>query len=150
MNKEAYLKFVEEKQPKTKISKTMVASFLFGGLICTIGEVFRLMFLEFFSLNEKDAGSMVSVVLILITAILTGMGIFHKIASLAGAGSFVPITGFANSIISSALEFKTEGFVLGVGAKIFIIAGPVIVYGSIASIIYGLIFYMFNAFGGNL
>ena len=124
-------------------------SFLFGGLICSFGEALRFLFLNF-SLNEKDASACVSFVLIMITAILTGLGLFHKIAKIAGAGTFVPITGFANSVISSALEFKTEGFILGVGAKIFVIAGPVIVYGTLASVICGLVFYFIGLLGGTI
>lgn len=146
MEKDEYLKFIEQQQPRVNLKKTLLYSFLFGGLISLIGEIFRLLFLKL-SFNEKDSLAMVSLVLIFMTAILTGLGLFHKIAKIAGAGTFVPITGFANSVISSALEFKTEGFILGVGAKIFVIAGPVIVYGVIASIFCGVLFYIINLCG---
>lgn len=147
MKKIEYLQLVETISPRAELKKTLPLSFVFGGLISAIGEALRLMFLKFL-LDEKQAGVAVSFVLIFVTAILTGIGVFHKIAKIAGAGTFVPITGFANSIISSALEFKTEGFVSGVGAKIFIIAGPVIVYGTIASIVYGIIYYIITLIGG--
>ena len=147
MEKTEYLAFIERNHPRASVKKTLPYSFLFGGIISAIGEVFRLIFVNF-SINEKDAGALVSLILIFITAILTGFGVFHKIAKVAGAGTFVPITGFANSIISSALEFKTEGFVLGVGAKMFVIAGPVIVFGTIASIVCGIIYYLIEIFGG--
>lgn len=149
MQKEEYLKYVEETTKRADIKKTFLFSFLCGGLICAIGEALRLFFLNF-SLNEKDASAYVSFVLIFLTAVLTGLGLFHKIAKIAGAGTFVPITGFANSVISSALEFKTEGFILGVGAKIFVIAGPVIVYGTLASIVCGFVFYFVTLLGGSL
>ena len=149
MKKEEYLKYVEETTKRADVKKTFLFSFLFGGLICSFGEALRFLFLNF-SLNEKDASACVSFVLIMITAILTGLGLFHKIAKIAGAGTFVPITGFANSVISSALEFKTEGFILGVGAKIFVIAGPVIVYGTLASVICGLVFYFIGLLGGTI
>ena len=106
MEKTEYLAFIERNHPRANIKKTLPCSFLFGGIISAIGEVFRLIFLNL-SINEKDAGALVSLILIFITAILTGFGIFHKIAKIAGAGTFVPITGFANSVISSALEFNT-------------------------------------------
>ena len=147
MEKTEYLAFIERNHPRASVKKTLPFSFLFGGIISAVGEVLRLIFLSL-SVNEKDAGALVSLILIFITAILTGFGMFHKIAKIAGAGTFVPITGFANSIISSALEFKTEGFVLGVGAKIFVIAGPVIVFGTTASIVCGIIYYLIELFKG--
>lgn len=149
MEKKEYLEFVEQNTKRADLKKTMFFSFLFGGLICSFGEMFRLIFLRF-NFNEKDSLALVSLILIFLTAVLTGFGFFQKIAKFAGAGSFVPITGFANSIISSALEFKTEGFVLGVGAKIFVIAGPVILYGTLASIFCGSLFYVLKLFGWQL
>lgn len=149
MEKAEYLAFIEKKHPRASVTKTLPLSFLFGGIISMIGEVFRLIFINL-SFSDKDASALVSIVLIFLTALLTGFGLFHKIAKFAGAGTFVPITGFANSVISSALEFKTEGFVLGVGAKIFVIAGPVIVFGTISSIVCGIIFYVISLFGGTI
>lgn len=147
MEKKEYQKLVKKISPKADITKNFVVSFLVGGLICAIGEAFRQFFL-YFKWEEEDAGAMVSFVLILITAILTAFGLFRRIANIAGAGTFVPITGFANSVVSPALEFKTEGFILGVAAKMFVIAGPVIVYGIFSSIVYGTIFYFVNFIGG--
>ena len=147
MEKKEYQKLVKKISPKADITKNFVVSFLVGGIICAIGEAFRQFFL-YFKWEEEDAGAMVSFVLILITAILTAFGLFRRIANIAGAGTFVPITGFANSVVSPALEFKTEGFILGVAAKMFVIAGPVIVYGIFSSIVYGTIFYFVNFIGG--
>ncbi len=147
MEKKEYLNLVKKISPKANIKKTFLCSFFIGGIICAFGEALRQFFL-YFRFEEEDAGAMVSFVLIIITAILTGFGIFRKIANIAGAGTFVPITGFANAVVSPALEFKTEGFILGVAAKMFVIAGPVIVYGIFASIVYGAIFYFVKLIGG--
>ncbi len=148
MKKEEYLKYVEKNMPRAKLLKTLPLSFLIGGLICALAEVFRQFLLNALELQEKYASAISSAILIFLTAILTGFGIFHKIAKFAGAGTFVPITGFANSVVAPALEFKTEGFVLGVAAKMFVIAGPVIVYGVSSSIIYGAILYFISFLGG--
>ena len=147
MEKKEYLNLVKKISPKANIKKTFLCSFFIGGIICGFGEAL-LQFFLYFRFEEEDAGAMVSFVLIIITAILTGFGIFRKIANIAGAGTFVPITGFANAVVSPALEFKTEGFILGVAAKMFVIAGPVIVYGIFASIVYGAIFYFVKLIGG--
>ena len=120
-------------------------AFLIGGLICAIGEV--IFQLVQGNLKEKTARLTVSVVLIGVTVILTGLQVFDNIAKHAGAGTLVPITGFANSVVAPAIEFKAEGFVLGLGAKMFIIAGPVLVYGITASAVYGLILYLFSLIG---
>ena len=143
MSKQDYSQLVDQTSPKTKSYKTIPLAFAIGGLICTFGEVLRLIFTHF-GFDKLQTGAWVSTILILITALLTGLGWFHKIAKVAGAGTFVPITGFANSVVSPALEFKTEGMVLGLGAKMFIIAGPVIVYGTLASILYGNVYYQFR------
>jgi stage V sporulation protein AC len=118
---------------------------LIGGAICVIGQLIKelCLYLDF---SEKDSGMFVSSALIVIAAILTGFGVFEKIAKHAGAGTLVPITGFANAVVSPAIEFKSEGFILGVGAKMFTIAGPVIVYGTVASVIYGIIYWMTTLF----
>lgn len=117
-------------------------AFLIGGAICTLGEIFLNIFTKF-GCAKESAGAWASIILILLSAILTGFGLYEKIAKHAGAGTLVPITGFANAVVSSALESKSEGFILGVGAKIFTIAGPVILYGTTASVIYGLVYYLF-------
>lgn len=141
-----YSQLVKSASKNTKTYKTLPAAFIVGGLICAIGEALRLFFLSM-NLDTITASAWVSVILILATAILTGVGLFDNIAKVAGAGSFVPITGFANSIVSPALEFKTEGFILGMAAKMFVIAGPVIVYGTTASIVFGIIYYLIKLWG---
>ena len=121
--------------------KTIPMAFVVGGIICCIGEGFLNMY-RAFGLAEEQAGMWTSITLIFISALLTGMKVYDRIAQHAGAGTLVPITGFANSVVSPALDFKSEGYVLGLGAKMFVIAGPVIVYGISASIIYGIIYYL--------
>ena len=117
-------------------------AFVIGGIICCVGQGFLNLFASM-NMDQKTAGSFTSVCLVMLSALLTGLGWYGKIAKHGGAGTLVPITGFANAVVSPALEFKSEGYVLGVGAKIFIIAGPVILYGAAASFIYGLIYYFF-------
>ncbi len=126
--------------PSPKL-KNMTFAFLFGGTICTLGECFNSLY-KYLGLNTETVAALVPVTLIVIAAILTGIGVFDKIAKHAGAGTLVPITGFANAVVSSALEYTTEGFILGVGAKMFTIAGPVIVYGTTASVVYGVIYWI--------
>ncbi len=139
-NKE-YGNIAEQCSPNTKYYKTLPMSFIIGGLICCAGQAFNNLY-TYIGLDETQAGMLTSVTLVFISALLTGMGIYGRIAKTGGAGTLVPITGFANAVVSPALEFKTEGYILGVGAKIFIIAGPVIVYGLAASVLYGLILYI--------
>lgn len=143
MNKNQYKELVHKTTPKSPIIKNCIKAFIFGGSICCFGELLKTLY-GLTSLDENEIKLAVSGTLIVITAILTGSGIFDKIAKHAGAGTAVPITGFANSMVSSAIEFKTEGFILGTGAKIFTLAGPVIVYGTIASVIYGIIYWIVN------
>ena len=131
--------FTKRKQRKTH-SNTF--AFLIGGTICVIGQLLRELFLSF-GFEDHLVGMYVSTILIFLAALLTGLRIFEKIAKHAGAGTLVPITGFANAVVSPAIEFKTEGWILGLGAKMFAIAGPVIVYGTISSLIYGLIYWFF-------
>lgn len=127
--------------PSSPMAVNIIKAFLIGGFICTLGEGLFLI-CEKFGMSEDNARTLVSVTLIVITAILTVLGVFDKIAKHAGAGTIVPITGFANSIVSPALEFSTEGKILGTGAQMFRIAGPVIVYGSAAAVIYGFIYWI--------
>jgi stage V sporulation protein AC len=141
LDKQTYKKLVQEHTPASPILKNCIKAFVFGGSICSFGEFLKTIFIKT-SLSQDEIKLAISATLIIITAILTGLGVFDKIAKHAGAGTAVPITGFANSMVSSAIEFKTEGFILGVGAKIFTLAGPVIVYGTIASVIYGFIFWI--------
>ena len=138
---ENYKQLVHKTTKKSPIVKDCIKAFLFGGGICCFGQLLKSLY-SMTSLDEKEIRLAVSVTLIVITAILTGSGIFDKIAKHAGAGTAVPITGFANAVVSPAIEFKAEGFILGVGAKMFTIAGPVIVYGTAASVVYGLVYWV--------
>ncbi len=144
MSQKEYGKLVKEKSPKSPIFKDMCLAFIIGGLICAIGQCISV-YIKSFGLNKEDTASLVSSVMIFLGAFLTGIGVYDRIAKYGKAGTLVPITGFANSIVSPSMEYKTEGYVLGVGTKMFIIAGPVLVYGITASVIYGIIFF---AFGG--
>ena len=139
-----YGKLAKRRSPNTKLYKTVPAAFLVGGLICCIGQAILNMY-KSLGIAEEQAGTLTSVSLVFLSAVLTGFGLYDKIAKHAGAGTLVPITGFANAVVSPAMEFKTEGYVLGVGAKIFIIAGPVIVYGLAASAVYGIILFAMQA-----
>lgn len=140
MTEEKYNKMVKEVSPNSPIVKDCLRAFLVGGLICTIGQLIN-DFAMSFGADEKTAGTYTSVILIIAASLLTGMGVYSKIGKFAGAGSIVPITGFSNSVTSPAVEFKQEGFILGLGAKIFIIAGPVILYGVLASIAVGTVYF---------
>ena len=140
----SYQKYVDKKSPNSPILKNCINAFLIGGLICSIGQVI-FSYCQFKGLDETSAGTIVSIFLIGLSAFLTGLNIFNKIGKIAGAGSLVPITGFANSIVAPAMEYKSEGYVMGVGAKMFTVAGPVLVYGISTSIIVGLIYLIFNA-----
>lgn len=131
--------------PPSPILKNCVKAFLSGGLICTFGQFLNYIF-ERTGLNDDYVKALTPSTLIIITAILTGIGVFDKIAKHAGAGTIVPITGFANSVVSPAVEFKAEGIVMGTGAKIFTIAGPVIAYSTLAAVIYGVIAYLLKLY----
>ena len=141
MTEKEYAKLVKDLSPKSPLFKDCVKAFLIGGLICTIGQLIQNGYLAL-GLEKKDAGTAMSMTLVAISALLTGLSLYDNIAKHGGAGTLVPITGFANAVAAPAVEFKTEGFILGVGAKIFQIAGPVIVYGVSASVIYGLIYWI--------
>lgn len=143
IKRENYAEYVKKKTKNSPIFKNMIYAFLIGGTICTIGQMIMTV-LERLDLPQKGVKSWTSIILIFLGAFLTGLGIYDRIAKYAGAGTIIPITGFSNSIASSAMEFKKEGFVLGVGAKIFTIAGPVLVYGTIASVVYGIIYWIFT------
>ena len=141
MTEKEYGKLVEEISPKSPIGKDCLVAFVVGGIICAIGQFFINYYTKL-GLDKDAAGMAASMTLVVISAILTGLSLYDNIAKFAGAGTLVPITGFANSIAAPAVEFKTEGFILGVGAKMFTIAGPVIVYGVSASVIYGFIYWL--------
>ena len=142
---ERYKQLVHSTTKKSPIVKDCIKAFLFGGGICCFGQALKTLY-GLTSLNEKEIRLAVSVTLIVITAILTGSGVFDKIAKHAGAGTAVPITGFANAVVSPAIEFKAEGFILGMAAKMFVIAGPVIVYGTVASVVYGIVYWITTLF----
>lgn len=144
MSKKEYQNLAEKSADKSPILKDCIKAFLFGGAICAIGEVILELYKEWGNTFDM-AAALTSVTLIGISALLTGLGLYDKIAKHAGAGTLVPITGFANSIVASALEFKSEGYILGMCAKMFAIAGPVIVYGTTASFIYGVIYWFMLA-----
>jgi len=138
---EEYRLLVESIKPKHNLLQNCVNAFLVGGAICLIGQLF----LTFYSgqgLDEKAAAAATAGTMVFIGALLTGMGVYDKIGKFAGAGSIVPITGFANSIVAPAMEYKREGFVFGVGAKLFTVAGPVLVYGTLISCIIGIIYFL--------
>lgn len=134
-----YSKMVDEHSPKSPLLTDCLKAFLVGGIICTIGECIRQTILAQVTQNMDHAATITSIILIGISAILTIFGLYEKIGKFAGAGSIVPITGFANSVVSPAIEFKQEGYITGTGVKMFEVAGPVIVYGTVASVVYGVI-----------
>lgn len=138
---EQYDKYVKEKTPNSSIVTDCIKAFIVGGIICTIGQAFT-NFYVYTGLSKELASSATSITLVFFGALLTGMNIYPKIGKIGGAGSLVPITGFSNAVVSPALESKTEGSILGTGVKIFTIAGPVILYGTIASIIAGIIYWL--------
>lgn len=140
MTNKDYLEYVKKISPKSKLIPDIIRAFVVGGLICCLGQAILSGF-KAAGLDEKDAGSATSICLILLGAVLTGLGIYDRLAKYAGAGTLVPITGYANSVVSPAIEFKTEGFITGTAAKLFIIAGPVIVFGTGASVVYGVIYW---------
>ncbi len=142
-SQEAYKKYVDKKSPNSPILKNCFNAFWVGGLICTIGQIIFNICQER-QMDTTTSSTIVSIILIGISAFLTGLNIFNKIGKFAGAGSLVPITGFANSIVSPAMEYKSEGYVMGVGSKMFTVAGPVLVFGISASIIVGIVYLIFN------
>ena len=145
MTNREYDRLVKDISPRSPIGKDCLFAFLIGGLICTVGQVLINGYTAL-GMEKTDASTAASMTLVAISAFLTGLSLYDDIAKYAGAGTLVPITGFANSIAASAVEFKTEGFILGVGAKMFTIAGPVIVYGVSASVVYGLIYWITTLF----
>ena len=141
MTERDYGKLVNNLCPQSPMGKDCIWAFCIGGLICTVGQVFLNLYTNF-GLDKELAGTATSMTLVAISALLTGLSLYDNIAKYAGAGTLVPITGFANAVAAPAVEFKTEGFILGVGAKMFTIAGPVIVYGVSASVVYGFVYWL--------
>lgn len=145
MTNQEYNKLVSERSAPSPIVKNLLWAFLVGGSICTIGQFLSSQY-QSIGLDQESAGTATSVTLVFAAALLTGLGIFDRLAKHAGAGTLVPITGFANAMVSPALEFKSEGFITGMAAKMFTVAGPVIVYGITASVIYGIILVLLQSF----
>lgn len=141
-----YDKMTKKASPPSPKLKNCCFAFLVGGFICMIGQLLTALYGDVLGIKEEVVKMLVPVTLITVAAILTGFGVFDKIAKFAGAGTLVPITGFSNSVVSPAIEFKSEGYILGVGVKIFTIAGPVILYGTTASVIYGVIYWITTLF----
>lgn len=147
ISNQEYGELVKRHSPPSAMYKTIPMAFVIGGGICVLGEALLNLY-QYLGLDRDTAGMWTSVSLIFLSALLTGLKLYDRIAQHAGAGTLVPITGFANSVVSPALDFKSEGYVLGLGAKMFVIAGPVLVYGISASIIYGIIYYIITLFQG--
>lgn len=140
MNGKLYKQYAEARAKKSPIVKDTLFAFISGGLICTAGQALS-NFYEYLGMSLEDSGTLTSVTIVLVTAILTGFGIFDKVAKHCGGGTIVPISGFANAVTSAAIDNKSEGYILGVGAKIFSVAGPVILYGISAGVVYGILYW---------
>lgn len=140
MSQQQYDQYVKQKSPNSNIVKDCLLTFLIGGAICVVGQLFSFLY-QHFGFSVEQSATLVSVTMIFLGSLLTALNLYDDIAKYGGAGTIVPITGFANSIVSSAMEFKSEGYIMGMGAKMFTIAGPVIVFGTIASVVYGVIFF---------
>ena len=145
MTEREYGKIVKDLSPNSPMWKDCLLAFVVGGLICALGQLAMNGYMAL-GLEKEDAGTAASMSLVVLSALLTGLSVYDDIAKHAGAGTLVPITGFANAVAAPAVEFKTEGFILGVGAKMFTIAGPVIVYGVSASVVYGVIYWITTLF----
>ena len=143
MTNEEYGRYAEKRAPRSQTRGDLLRAFVYGGAICCLGQFFLELYGSF-GLDAETAGTACSITMIFLGAALTAAGVYDDIAKRAGAGTLVPITGFANSVAAPALEFKTEGFITGTAAKMFVIAGPVIVYGTVAATLYGLILYAFR------
>lgn len=141
MTPKEYQRYVQQKSKKSPILKDVVMAFVIGGLICVVGQAIQNGW-SAAGLNEEDAGTATSCTLVLLSALLTGFNLYNKLARFGGAGTLVPITGFANAVVSPAMDFRAEGLVTGMAAKMFLIAGPVIVFGTAASVVYGVILWL--------
>ena len=139
MSQQTYRRYAQAHAPRSPLVKDCLHAFLVGGGICCAAQGLRTLYEVILGFTGDDVGTMTSVTLVFVTALLTGFGVFDNIARFAGAGTLVPITGFANAVVSSAIDSRAEGYVLGVGAKIFTVAGPVLLYGTVAGTVYGVI-----------
>ena len=142
LTKNQYDEMVKKASPNSKCMRDVPLAFLIGGLICVIGQAFTDLY-SYLGCDDRTAAAFCTITLVFLSAFFTGLGLYEKLAKYGGAGTLVPVTGFANAVASPAVEFKSEGYILGLGAKIFIIAGPVILYGTAASVLYGLIYFFF-------
>ena len=142
IDKKTYKKYAQAHAPKSPVFKNSIKAFLFGGVICVIGQALLEIYGKILGLVKDDAAALTSVTLIFIAILLTALGVFDRIAKHAGAGTLVPITGFANAVASPAIDARSEGLILGVGAKIFTVAGPVLLYGTLAGAVYGVILWL--------
>ena len=140
MSNNEYIKYVEKKNPKSKLGINCLKAFLIGGIICAVGHGFLNLY-KYLGADKETASTLVTVTMVFLGALLTGLNIYPKIAKHGGAGTLVPVTGFSNAVSAPALEAKTEGYILGVGAKIFTIAGPVILIGTLSSVISGIVYF---------
>ena len=143
MDKKQYKEYAKAHAPKTKSLKNCIWAFIIGGMVCAIAEVINYLILTFFGVEEETSRSFTAIILVFIAVVLTAIGVFDNIAKHAGAGTLVPITGFANSVASPAIDSRAEGLILGVGAKIFTVAGPVLLYGTLTGTLYGFIYYVY-------
>ena len=146
MTKETYQKYADARAPRSPIVKDCLRAFLVGGLICSIAQALTDIYTKLCGMEKQDAGTLTAATLVLAAAILTGLGVFDRIAKFAGAGTLVPITGFANAVVSPAIDAKSEGLILGVGAKVFSVAGPVLLYGTLAGTAYGVVYWITTFF----
>lgn len=138
--KSEYQNIVDQNTPKNNVWKNSISAFFMGGIICIIGQTFINVYM-YFGLSFEESSTLSTITLILISALLTAFNVYDNLGKVGGAGALIPITGFANSMVASAMEYKKEGFIYGMGAKLFTIAGPVIIYGTIASVVIGIIYY---------
>lgn len=143
IGKHEYQKLVEKKAPGSKIARNIFTSFITGGAICAVGQGV-MMFVESLGADKETMAAVTSIVMIFLGAFLTGINVYDEISKFGGAGALVPITGFSNSIVSPAIEYKKEGYIMGVGAKMFLIAGPVLVYGIFASVVAGIVYFIWK------
>ena len=146
INKREYQKYAKAHAPKSPLGKDCLKAFVIGGFICLLSQIFRELYMSFLSLEVNDASALASITLAAIAILLTSLGVFDNIAKHAGAGTLVPITGFANAVASPAIDSRSEGFVTGIGVKIFTVAGPVLLYGTLTGVLLGCIYYICTLF----
>jgi stage V sporulation protein AC len=146
INKREYQKYAKAHAPKSPLGKDCLKAFVIGGFICLLSQIFRELYVRFLSLEVDDASALASITLAAIAILLTSLGVFDNIAKHAGAGTLVPITGFANAVASPAIDSRSEGFVTGIGVKIFTVAGPVLLYGTLTGVLWGCIYYICKLF----